>query len=249
MKILKLIFNVIFKTLFIILLVLNYAFVLSTHTAILLFDEKTDMTNQVINNYHNYIKNLVEEKFQKPNMKDMLKANVFLMNLTKESLGAGVIIKKNSHIYILTVTHLGNRKDEFVLIEDGKTYSIEVVRFDKEIDLALFKFCKTPTNIKFVPISKNDPSVGDTITCIGNPNELEDAVTTGTIMQKTKHHYYITAPLFMGSSGGGLYNTRGELVGINSSIKIIAHGLLKLDPTFTIGRSIRLKVIKKFLGI
>lgn len=249
MRILKLIFNTIFRTLLITLFILNFIFVMHTNNFLLLLDEKTDMMNQVINNYHKYIKNLVEEKFQKPDMKKMLKANILLISLTKGSLGAGVVIEKNNIIYILSVAHLGDRNDEFVMIEDKKSYLIELVRFDEKIDLALFKFIDNPTNIECIEVSKNEPDIGDNIICIGNPADLEDAVTTGIIMQKTKRYYYITAPLFMGSSGGGLYNDRGELVGINSSIKITSAGLQKMDPTLTIGRSINLKVIKRFLGI
>ena len=191
MRILKLIFSVVFKTLLITLFILNFVFVMHTNNLLLLFDEKTDMMNQTMSNYHKYTVNLMEEHIQQPNIKKLLNANVLLMSLTEESLGAGVLIKKNNIPYILSVSHLGKRGDVFVLMEKDKPYLIELVRWDDEVDLALFKFLETPEDLEFVNISKKEADIGDSVTCVGNPANLEDAVTTGIIMQKT----YCFAPM------------------------------------------------------
>lgn len=253
MKIRKLIFKhlkrVVGRVCLAIVCTINFAFIITTNQAISLFDTKTDMITQAVNNYHGYIKHVVENKFPEPDIRKLLKANVVIMCITDQSMGSGVIIKKNGELYILSVAHIGKRDGIFAIIDNGKPYLVEPVRMNRKIDLALFKFIEKPDNLEYVELSKREPKIGDSITCVGNPADLEDAVTKGNIVQSTKLHYFITAPLFMGSSGGGLYDRKGNLVGINCSIKLTAHGITTLDPVFVVGRSIKLKVIKKFLGI
>jgi len=228
---------------------INFAFIITTNQAISLFDTKTDTIAQAVDNYHGYIKHVVENKFPVPDIRKMLKANVVIMCITDSSMGSGVVIKKNNELYILSVAHIGKRDGIFAILENGKPYLVEPVRMNRKIDLALFKFIEKPDSAEYVELSRRDPKIGDNVICVGNPADMEDAVTKGNIVQATKLHYFITAPLFMGSSGGGLYNSKGNLVGINCSIKLTAHGVTTLDPVFAVGRSIKLKVIKKFLGI
>lgn len=237
------------KVFLMVVCVINFAFIITTNQAISLFDTKTDTIAQAVNNYHGYIKHVIENKFPMVNIQKMLKANVVIMCITDQSMGSGVVIKKNNELYILSVAHIGKRDGIFAILENGKPYLVEPIRMNRKIDLALFKFIEKPENLEYVELSKREPGTGDNIICVGNPADLEDAITKGNIVQSTKLHYFITAPLFMGSSGGGLYNSKGNLVGINCSIKLTAHGITVLDPVFAVGRSIKLKVIKKFLGI
>lgn len=244
----KTIFNAIFKTVVTLVCMWNFFLVLAVNTDLALFSQKSDITIQAINNYHTCMKNLIQQKFQKPDINKLMSANVVILNPDSESLGSGVVIQKGNNMYVLTAAHLGKRGELFVVEENNKLYPLNLIRYDERIDLALFEFDKVPASIALSTIANQDVRVGDDVYCVGNPAQLEDAVTKGVVVQKTKRHNYISAPLFMGSSGGGLYNEGGELVGINTSIKITTTGN-PTDPSFVVGRSVNLVVIKRFLGL
>jgi trypsin-like peptidase len=88
---------------------------------------------------------------------------------------------------------------------------------DKDIAILLFP--------KSFPVAKLGDSrvlqVGDRVVTIGNPLGLEQTVSEGIVsgfrkMGGTRAVIQITAPISPGSSGGGLFNGKGELVGLTT---------------------------------
>jgi S1-C subfamily serine protease len=102
----------------------------------------------------------------------------------------------------------------------GKTVPVTaLIGVDQDNDLALLR-----VNAQGLPTAEVGKSAqlnpGDGVVAIGNPMGLEQSVSEGIIsgIRHPSSRYWIqtTAPISPGSSGGGLYSRRGELVGITS---------------------------------
>ena len=101
---------------------------------------------------------------------------------TKLGLGTGVIVTENG--YILSNEHVTGAKYSncYVTLENGRTYTANVVWSDSNIDLSISK-----VNIKNLPYAKLGDSenirTGETVYAIGNPigYEFQRTVTSGII--------------------------------------------------------------------
>ncbi len=80
-----------------------------------------------------------------------------------------------------------------------------------------------PNHIKLPPVqiaSSRGLEVGDTVYAVGAPQGLEATLSNGIVSGFREHegveYIQTTAPISQGSSGGGLFNSRGQLVGITT---------------------------------
>lgn len=148
--------------------------------------------------------------------------NYFLGNYTATGNGSGVIISKDG--YIVTNNHVINGASKVeVTLKDGSNYEAKVVGSDSRTDVAILKI--DANNLK--PASLGDSSklrVGELAVVIGNPlGKLGGTVTDGiisalereiTLDGSTMNLIQTNAAVNPGNSGGGLFNDKGELVGI-----------------------------------
>ncbi|MBE6786940.1 MAG: PDZ domain-containing protein [Ruminococcaceae bacterium] len=151
--------------------------------------------------------------------------------------GSGVIYRKdgyiitNYHVIADGVTNRADTKIEvFLDTANSKSYPATVVGYNISADLAVIKI-----NAKNLPaIEVTDSSklkAGQYVITVGNPGGLEfmDSVTYGVISGLDRvvssdsdvSLIQTDAAINPGNSGGALVNTKGQLVGINSS-KIVA---------------------------
>ena len=141
------------------------------------------------------------------------------------SLGSGFII--NSEGFIITNNHVVAKADEVVVIlEEGDEYPAEIVGTDEKTDIALIKI--TPKNgLPTCRLGDSDKArVGDWVLAIGNPFGLGHTVTAGIISAKGRDigagayddFIQTDAAINPGNSGGPLFDTAGNVVGINSAI-------------------------------
>ena len=142
-----------------------------------------------------------------------------------QGAGSGVIIKDNG--YIATNYHVidGANKVE-VTLHNGETYSAKIVGADQENDIAVIKIdAKDLTTASIGDSSK--VNVGDLAVAIGNPlGQLGGTATSGiisaldrtlTVEGTTLTLLQTDAAINGGNSGGGLFNSKGELIGIVES--------------------------------
>ncbi len=109
-----------------------------------------------------------------------------------------------------------------VKFPDDTTFPVDgVLAADKVRDLAIIKIHgKTFRTLAFG--DSDDIQVGEEVVAIGNPLSLESTVSNGIIsgVRTSKEQggkfLQTTAPISPGSSGGPLFNMRGEVVGINT---------------------------------
>ncbi len=141
------------------------------------------------------------------------------------ALGSGFIIDDDG--YILTNGHVvENAKDITVILHNNQPLSAIVVGVDKKTDLALIKVDTTKVLVPAVLGDSDDIRVGDWIVAIGNPFGLGGSVTAGIVSAKSRdisagaydNYIQTDAAINQGSSGGPMFNLKGEVIGINTAL-------------------------------
>ena len=158
--------------------------------------------------------------------------NVFRQTTTNAVSGSGFIIRENG--YIITNYHVietavrGNYEIE-VMLFNGESYIAEVIGYEADNDIAVLKI--DAEGLPAVTIGDSDIlMVGETLYAIGNPlGELTYTLTGGLLSAldrditirddasgevKTVNMFQISAAVNSGNSGGPVYNSRGEVVGV-----------------------------------
>lgn len=139
--------------------------------------------------------------------------------------GSGVIISSDGDL--LTNNHvIEGARTIRVTLADGRELDARVVGTDSSTDLALLKI-KEADNLPVAQLGDSDKlAVGDWVMAIGNPFGLEATVTVGVLSGKGRvigvgnydDFLQTDASINPGNSGGPLFNTQGEIVGINTAI-------------------------------
>ncbi|MFQ6883599.1 S1C family serine protease [Clostridium sp.] len=154
----------------------------------------------------------------------------FMQTQEVEGIGSGFII--NEEGYILTNYHVIQGAQEIsVTLSNDVTTTAQVVNYDENQDVAMIKI--TDENVEIpatVELGDSDAlQPGEEVIAIGTPlsTELSSTVTKGIISATsrsvavesgvTMNLIQTDAAINAGNSGGPLVNTKGEVVGINSS--------------------------------
>lgn len=156
------------------------------------------------------------------NTKSITETDFFGDPVIGEGAGSGVIIRKDG--YIVTNYHvIANAQDIRVRLTNGKTYEASLTGADKNLDVAVIKI--EAQGLTAASYGDSDKlKVGDTAIAIGNPlGELGGTVTSGiisalnrdiTIGSNSFSLIQTSAAVNRGNSGGGLFDAKGDLVGI-----------------------------------
>ena len=137
--------------------------------------------------------------------------------------GSGFLVSPDG--VILTNAHVVRDAQEVtVKLQDRREYRARVLGADPKTDVAVLKI--DAKNLPVVPIGKSsDLKVGEWVLAIGSPFGLESTVTAGVVSAKGRSLDESSVPFIQtdvavnpGNSGGPLFNTRGEVIGINSQI-------------------------------
>ena len=151
---------------------------------------------------------------QLPQMKDQ----------ERHALGTGFIVSTSG--YIVTNNHVIDGADEIMVkTSQGKEYQAKLIGADAKLDVALLKI--TAKHLHAATLGNSDHlRVGDWVVAIGNPFGLEQTVTAGIVSARGRvigsgpydDFIQTDAAINPGNSGGPLFNTKGEVVGINAAI-------------------------------
>lgn len=148
--------------------------------------------------------------------------NNFLGQYIQDGAGSGVIISSDG--YIITNNHVVSGADQIrVTLADKNQYTATLVGTDVSTDVAVLKIDADGLTAATIGNSDN-LTVGEFALAVGNPmGTLGGTVTDGiisalnrdiTIGSQTMNLLQTNAAVSPGNSGGGLFNGRGELVGI-----------------------------------
>ncbi|HEY0589237.1 MAG TPA: DegQ family serine endoprotease [Pseudoduganella sp.] len=139
-------------------------------------------------------------------------------------VGSGFIVSADG--IILTNAHVVRDASEVsVKLTDRREFRAKVLGSDPKTDVAVLKI--EAKNLPVVPLGRStDVKVGEWVLAIGSPFGLENTVTAGVVSAKGRSlpddsnvpFIQTDVAINPGNSGGPLFNTKGEVIGINSQI-------------------------------
>lgn len=151
---------------------------------------------------------------------------------TQYAAASGIIISKDG--YIVTNDHVVEDSSSYTVkvnttdpetgISESQTYDAYLCGTDADTDLAVLKIKDDVTDLPAAKLGDSDElHLGDDVIAIGNPLGYETSVSKGIISglnrQVSDSRRGLTAiqtdtPINSGNSGGALFNTYGEVVGV-----------------------------------
>jgi len=181
----------------------------------------------------------------------------------ERSVASGLVISQDG--YILTNAHAVSGIEEAVVrLADKRQYVATVIGLDQRTDVALVKIDAAG----LAAASIGDPSrlvVGEWVVAMGAPFGFESSVTAGIVSARPRFFNggggvpFIQTDVAInpGSSGGPLFNLRGEVVGINSMIFSGSGGYMGVSFTLPIDVAMKVatdlrthgRVIRGHLGV
>lgn len=132
--------------------------------------------------------------------------------------GSGFLVSPEGAI--LTNYHVvAHTKRATVRLANEDAYdTVEVIEIDKRKDIALIKI--KGFGLPFLKLGRSqDVEVGETVYSLSNPlgvfqNTLSEGIVSGIRPGDGYKYFQISAPISHGSSGGPIFNSKGEVIGI-----------------------------------
>jgi S1-C subfamily serine protease len=153
-----------------------------------------------------------------------------LAGIPQQALGSGFVVDKAGHI--VTNYHVVRGANKIrVGFSNRDTVEAKQVGVDPSTDLAVLRVDVTAGALTPLSLGNSDRvEVGDQVVAIGNPFGLDRTVTAGIVSAVQRlitapndftidHVIQTDAPINHGNSGGPLLNSRGEVIGVNTSIE------------------------------
>ncbi|MDR1599177.1 MAG: trypsin-like peptidase domain-containing protein [Oscillospiraceae bacterium] len=152
--------------------------------------------------------------------------------------GSGVIVRVDGNTrYILTNNHVVDGATSYSVTAQGEEYPAELVASDSTTDLAVLKVSDAKLTLPAVPLGDSDTvEVGEWVMVIGTPldESLTSTLTVGVVSGLNRevtvrgsvtstNMIQTDAAVNSGNSGGAMFNTKGELIGI-PSVKMSSSG-------------------------
>ena len=178
--------------------------------------------------------------------------------------GSGFILESDG--YIITNAHVVGEADSIIVkLADKREFQAKLLGIDRRTDVALLKI-----DAKDLPAVKlgnpKNIKVGEWVAAIGSPFGVENTMTVGVVSAKGRalpqQENYVPfiqtdVAINPGNSGGPLFNTDGEVIGINSQIYSRTGGYMGLSFAIPIDVAMDVadqlknngKVVRGWLGI
>jgi serine protease Do len=143
---------------------------------------------------------------------------------------------------------VADAKEVMVKLTDRREFQAKVIGSDAKTDVAVLKI--DANHLPTVPLGNTrDLKVGEWVLAIGSPFGFENSVTAGVVSAKGRSlpddsfvpFIQTDVAVNPGNSGGPLFNTRGEVVGINSQIYSRSGGYQGLSFAIPIELATRIK--------
>jgi len=148
---------------------------------------------------------------------------------TSDGMGTGFVVRKDG--WIATNFHVVRGATEVnVVFSDHREFKVvEIMNANRLHDLVILRI--DARNLPVLPLGDSDQvRPGDSVLAIGHPLGLEDTVSNGLISAVREMHaglqvLQISAPIAPGSSGGPLFNDRGEVIGVATAVSTSGQNL------------------------
>lgn len=141
-----------------------------------------------------------------------------------QALGSGFVISEDG--FIVTNNHVIEKADQITIeFFSGKELEATVIGTDPKTDIALLKV-ESDQPLPFVPFGDSDLArVGDWVMAVGNPLGQGFSVSAGIVSARNRalsgtydDFIQTDAAINRGNSGGPLFNTDGQVIGVNTAI-------------------------------
>src|SRR5215471_6626888 len=166
--------------------------------------------------------------------------------------GSGVLISPDGKV--MTAAHVVHSMDA-VTVEflGGETVSAKVVASEPAADLSLLQLERVPPGAKSSPLANSDMiQVGDPVIIVGAPYGLSYSLSAGLIsarwppntVYKTMplaEFFQTTATINTGNSGGPMFSSAGEVIGI------VSHNISKSGGSEGLGFVVTMNTAKQLL--
>ena len=142
---------------------------------------------------------------------------------TSVSSGSGFVV--NDYGYIVTNYHVIEGSSQIVITDcNGKQYSADMINYNAELDLALL-YAENSFIAAATLADSNNLKLGETVVAIGSPTgsgtslSVSNGIVSALDRQTSSPVGMIqtNAPLNPGNSGGPLFDSNGNVVGIVTS--------------------------------
>ena len=166
----------------------------------------------------------------------------------KSTSGTGILLKDN---YVITNAHILSIDNELAeniyasFNNDLNDYNLELISIDDDLDIALLKI----DEVKYNPIILENIKVqtGEKVYAIGNAIGQGISIVEGIISDSKREingNTYImhSAPVNHGNSGGPLYNSKGQVIGMIVSSRKDAKNM-----SYAIPNSVLLEFVKDII--
>ncbi len=141
------------------------------------------------------------------------------------SLGSGFLISADG--VVVTNNHVIEAADAIeVILQNGQRFEAIVVGRDPATDVAVLRV-QALQPLPYVHFGDSDEArVGDIVLAIGNPFGLGGSLSVGVVSARNRNidagryddFIQTDAAINRGNSGGPLFNTEGDVIGVNTAI-------------------------------
>lgn len=194
-----------------------------------------------------------------PALENAYNSSVAILASNMRVIGSGVVLKheESQPIEVLTalhvVKHMYPNPIFFGLIRNGQLHLSLISKIDTDNDLALLVTVRPAEDDgPEVPLAKDEPVLGSPAWVIGNPRGILGNISYGIIsniltVDDGSKYYRIDTALYYGNSGGGVFNYKGELIGIAHAVEVRPTGPTTTELVPGGGLAIALPSIKRLL--
>lgn len=182
----------------------------------------------------------------------------------KVHVGTATAVALSADGLVLTNHHVMNSPNKtfnfFVMSPDGRVFPvIEVLATNQQADWAIIRV--DADDLTPVKIAEEIPDPMDPLFVVGHPHDHYYAVTTGVVSRHSRrpnrqgiysNWMEITAKFSQGSSGSGVFNEAGELIGLvsrKSPVYSASKDGKSRTQNITIFKAVPLTEIRKAIGL
>jgi len=143
--------------------------------------------------------------------------------VTESSLGSGFVVSPDG--LVVTNLHVVAGRSEVLVVIGGEKLPVKRI-YNGDIKRDLIVLELETKGLRALPLGDSDRvRTGEQVVAIGNPLGLEHTVSNGLVsavreVEPELTMLQISAPIAPGSSGGPLFNDRGEVIGVATGILV-----------------------------
>lgn len=148
----------------------------------------------------------------------------------KQIVGSGVVINciKQENVYIidiLSAKHVGVNQGLSTVINKVENKILES-KFHSSLDISVLR-CISTSSVAPVKYQISNPRPLDVVYTVGYPLGISQVITIGIINHSvtniTEGGWLCSSPAMPGNSGGGVFNNKGELLGVTIAIVMVSN--------------------------